>query len=51
MIAGIFGVSLMAVLSFVAGFRRLGLIILGINLVLVLALLWHLMTDTVPINW
>lgn len=51
MIAGIFGVSLLAMLSLLGGFRRLGVIILGINLILVLALLWHLMTDVIPINW
>lgn len=51
MIVGFFGLSLLVVITLFAQMRRLSLILLGVNLLLVLALLWHLMTVTIPINW
>lgn len=51
MILAIFAFSLLIVFALLAQARRVSLILLGINLVLVLMLLWHLMTDVVPINW
>lgn len=46
-----FGLSLLIVIALFVQARRLSLFLLGVNLILVLAMLWHLMTVTVPINW
>lgn len=51
MILGIFTLSLLAVVTLFAEQRRIALVLLGINLILVLMLLWDLMTVTIPINW
>ncbi len=51
MIVGIFAVSFLVLLALFARAHATALILLGGNLLLILLMLWHLMTDTVPINW
>lgn len=51
MILGIFAVSLLTVATLFAEQRRITLTLIGLNLILVLLVLWKLMTVEVPINW
>jgi hypothetical protein len=51
MFLGLFAVSLLTVAAVFAQQRRVALALIGLNLLLVLWVLWQLMTVEVPINW